>query len=659
VLADHPGKSALADNAECEPIFIICLFHRAADKSRGVLDSGAAVEPGKPLPQVRPIAVDKGCKFFRIVPGYLPQEDAVIDPQFQAIHPGSIRGYTETMEVRELSERMRQREDQLFLLLTLIIGAIVGLTIVAFIIATERVGLRLYPADGAPWRRLVTPIIGALVTGYFLFRYFPEARGSGIPQTKTALFAGSGDISLRTVIGKFLCSSASLASGIALGREGPSVHIGAGIASVLARWLRLPAEKVKSLLPVGAAAALAAAFNTPIAAVLFSLEEVMGDLHAPLLGSVVLSSATSWIVLHLLLGDEPLFHVPAYHLVHPVEFTFYAVLGVVGGLVSVWFVKMLLWMRSRFLTLPVHTLWLQPAAGGLVVGIFGWFVPEVLGVGYTYVGDALNGRMALKFMALLVILKVIATTSSYASGNAGGIFGPSLFIGAMVGGTVGSLAHLVLPQYTADVGAYALVGMGTTFAGIVRVPLTSVIMIFEMTRDYTIIVPLMISNLVSFYISYKLQRTPIYEALAHQVGIHLPSATTRQRLAQFRVGAAMRHPAVRLESSMSPAAALEAFHGSNGDLWPLFDGDKFTGMVSRSDLDRAVKEGCASIRLISHEHQFTHVHSDHTLDVVLHRMGSTGMRVLPVVSRRDIRRLEGIVTLDDVLRVYGLEDESE
>src|SRR5215471_20191130 len=221
------------------------------------------------------------------------------------------------MEVRDLTRRLPQREDQLFLLLTLVIGAVVGLTIVAFIIVTERVGLRLYPTEGAAWRRLITPIVGALVTGYLLYRYFPEARGSGIPQTKTALFAGTGNISLRTVIGKFCCSSGSLASGIALGREGPSVHIGAGIASVLARTFRLKPENVKTLLPVGAAAALAAAFNTPIAAVLFSLEEVMGDLHAPLLGSVVLSSATSWMMLHLLLGDEPLFHVAAYHLVAP------------------------------------------------------------------------------------------------------------------------------------------------------------------------------------------------------------------------------------------------------------------------------------------------------------------------------------------------------
>jgi len=558
------------------------------------------------------------------------------------------------MEVRGLLKHIREREDQLFLVLTLVIGAVVGLTIVAFILITERAGLRLYPADGGVWRRLITPVAGALVTGYFLFRFFPDARGSGIPQTKTALFAKGGRISLRTVVGKFCCSSASLASGIALGREGPSVHIGAGIASVLARAVGLKEEKVKSLLPVGAAAALAAAFNTPIAAVLFSLEEVMGDLHAPLLGSVVLSSATSWMVLHLLLGDEPLFHVPAYHLVHPIEFGVYAILGVVGGLVSVWFVKTLLWLRGWFLTLPPNTLWLQPAAGGLIVGIMGLIVPSVLGVGYTYVGEALNGKMVLQFMALLVVLKVIATTSSYASGNAGGIFGPSLFIGAMVGGTVGNLAHLAFPQYTADAGAYALVGMGTTFAGIVRVPLTSVIMIFEMTRDYSIIVPLMISNLVSFYISYKLQRTPIYEALAHQVGIHLPSVATRQASAQFRVSVAMRQPDVRIQSSMTPDVALKLIQDRDGDFWPVFDGESFYGMISGSELQRAVEEDALSVEPVAHREHFAHVHADHALDVVLQRMGTTGMKVLPVVSRSDVRVLEGIVRLEDILRVYGL-----
>src|SRR5882724_3183673 len=255
---------------------------------------------------------------------------------------------------------LKEREEQVFLVLTLLIGALVGAIVVAFILLTERFGARLYPAGGAAWRRLLVPVTGSLGMGYLLFRYFPDARGSGVPQTKAALYARGGRISLSTVFGKFFCTAATLASGIPLGREGPSVQVGAGIASVLGRSLGLRPEKVKALVPVGAAAAIAAAFNTPLAAVLFSLEEIMGDLHAPVLGSVVLASATSWMVLRLLLGNQPLFKVPQYQLVHPLEFAVYAVLGVAGGLVSVVFTKLLLGIRERFLRLPKKSVWLQP-----------------------------------------------------------------------------------------------------------------------------------------------------------------------------------------------------------------------------------------------------------------------------------------------------------
>ena len=428
-----------------------------------------------------------------------------------------------------LTTRLQQREDQVFLVLALVIGALTGMAVVAFILLTERAGMRLYPVGGARWRRLLLPVGGSLGIGYLLYLYFPDARGSGVPQTKAALYARGGRITMRTVIGKFFCTSGTLASGIPLGREGPSVQVGAGIASVIGRRLGLRPEKVKALLPVGAAAAIAAAFNTPIAAVLFALEEIVGDLHAPVLGSVVLASATSWMVLRLLLGNNPLFKVPQYQLVNPLEFGVYAVLGVAGGLVSVSFTKLLLGMRARFLRFPKKTVWFQPVAGGLLVGLLGLFVPQVLGVGYGYVGDVLNGRMALNLMVLLLVLKLVTVTTSYASGNAGGIFGPALFIGAMLGGTIGSVAHRLLPAHTATAGAYALVGMGAVFAGIVRAPMTSVLMIFEMTQDYAVIVPLMIANLVSLFISSRLQPEPIYEALAVQDGIHLPSAEVRQR----------------------------------------------------------------------------------------------------------------------------------
>src|SRR5580704_7708780 len=431
--------------------------------------------------------------------------------------------------LRQRMAVLQEREDQVFLVLALVIGALTGLAVVAFILLTERLGMRLYPVGSSAWRRVLIPVLGSMGMGYLLCRYFPYARGSGVPQTKAALFAHEGVITMRTILGKFLCTSATLASGIPLGREGPSVQVGGGIASVLGRLLGLRSEQVKRLIPVGAAAAIAAAFNTPLAAVLFALEEIVGDLNAPVMGAVVLASATAWVVLRVLLGNNPLFKVPQYQLVHPLEFAVYAVLGVAGGVVSVAFTKLLLGMRARFLRFPQNTIWFQPVAGGLLVGLMGWFVPQVLGVGYGFVGDALNGRMAFNLMVLLVVLKLIAVTTSYASGNAGGIFGPSLFIGAMLGGAVGTVAHHLFPAYTATPGAYALVGMGAVFAGVVRAPTTSVLMIFEMTQDYAVIVPLMIANMVSLFIASRLQHEPIYEALAVQDGIHLPSAAGHRR----------------------------------------------------------------------------------------------------------------------------------
>ncbi|MGH7497834.1 MAG: chloride channel protein [Gemmatimonadales bacterium] len=565
---------------------------------------------------------------------------------------------------------LRRRESQLALVLSLVIGALVGLVVVAFILLTGRLAARMYPAGGAGWRRILIPTLGSLVTGYLLYRYFPFARGSGVPQTKTAVFIHDGRISFRTVLGKFFCCSASLASGIALGREGPAVQIGAGLASVIARRLGLSKDQVKALIPVGGAAALAAAFNTPIAAVLFSLEEIMGDLHAPILGSVVLSSATSWMVLHLVLGDEPLFHVTGYHLVNPVEFAVYAVLGVVGGLGSVWFVKLLLALRQRFLDLPTWTTWFQPVAGGLTVGLMGYFHPQVLGVGYSEVEKALAGDMVLKVVVILAVLKIIATAVCYASGNAGGIFGPSLFIGAMIGASVGSVAHLLLPNYTAGPGAYALVGMGTAFAGIVRTPLTSVIMIFELTRDYTIIVPLMISNLIAFFISHHFQRQPIYEALARQDGVHLPTGEHRAQGAQLRVTTAMRPAAGETLSAESTIADALGRTGSSAlDAWPVADDEGLRGMIQRIELERAMSEGRADQKVVAllregpSPHRpdsaaLPHVHPDHSLTVALERMGAMRYNVLPVVSRANIRHLLGLVTLQDVLKAYGVAENS-
>jgi len=572
--------------------------------------------------------------------------------------------------LRSLVGDLRRKEDRLALLLSLVIGALVGLVVVAFILLTGRLAALMYPPGGSGWRRILVPTLGSLVTGYLLFKYFPLARGSGIPQTRAALFIHDGRISLRSVVGKFVCCATSLATGIPLGREGPAVYIGSGLASSIARRLGLSSAQIKALIPVGGAAALAAAFNTPIAAVLFSLEEIVGDLHAPVLGSVVIASATSWMVLHLVLGDNPLFHVPAYHLVSPAELGVYVVLGIVGGLSSVVFVKMLLGMRARFARLPSGSLWIQPVAGGLAVGVFGYFVPQVLGVGYDQVERVLNGDVVLKAVVLLAVLKIICTSVAYASGNAGGIFGPSLFIGSMVGASVGAVAHLLFPGSTAGPGAYALVGMGAAFAGIVRTPLTSVIMIFEVTRDYTIIVPLMIANLIAYYISQKLQKEPIYEALARQDGLHLPTRASGAPSGVLRVSAAIRKAPESLTPEMTISEAAERVKDTVFDSWPVADDLGLVGMVRTRHIAAAMDQGRQEMTIArlmqiarrsdgdSHA-ALPHVHNDQPLSRALARMRDTGHKVLPVVSRANARIVLGIVTFADILKAYGVERADE
>ena len=560
------------------------------------------------------------------------------------------------LQARRWMAFLHQREQQVFLLLTLLIGALVGMTVVAFIVLTEHFAAHISPTNASHWQRVCVPILGSLAMGYLLYKYFPDARGSGVPQTKAAMYARGGKITLGTVIGKFFCTSATLASGIPLGREGPAVQVGGGIASVLGRKLGLSQERVKALIPVGASAAIAAAFNTPLAAVLFALEEVVGDLHAPVLGSVVLASATSWAMLRLLLGNNPLFSVPQYQLVHPIEFIVYAILGVLGGFVSVIFTKSLTGLRDKFLHFSQRALWFQPAAGGVAVGLMGWFVPQVLGVGYKYVGDALNGNMAFRLMLILLFLKFIGVVVSYASGNAGGIFGPSLFLGAMLGGVVGTVAHNLAPMYIAAPGVYALVGMGTCFAGIVRAPMTSVLMIFEITRDYSVIVPLMISNLVAFFISQRFQDQPIYEVLAHQDGIHLPTAETRALPGQAQVIQVMRPASLILKAEMTVHEAADRVLGSEFHCWPVEDKIGVVGVMNQQMLQKALGdgEGTRTLRELVEAMDFPHLHADHSLASVLERLGTSQLEMLPVVSRADVHKLEGIVVLQDVLKFYGL-----
>jgi chloride channel protein, CIC family len=418
---------------------------------------------------------------------------------------------------------LRLREERVFLVLTIVVGILAGLSAVLFSLGIDFASRRLFGLAPSTARLFLVPLLMSVVTGVLLATVFPDVRGSGVPQTEAAYHLGGGHIPARVGIGKFITGILCIGSGHSMGREGPSVQIGASVASTIGRWLDLSPRRARDLVPVGAAGALAAAFNTPVAAVLFALEEIIGDLNAPLIGSTVIASVASVIVERSIMGNEPLFHVPTYHLMHPAELVAYAALGVIGGGVSIIFCKLLLGLRRAFQQLPARTRIIQPAIGGLVIGVVLVYVPAVMGVGYEYVDQALNGGLVLPTMALLGAVKLGATVVSYASGNAGGIFAPSLYIGAMAGGAMGALVHAHAPFPTAEAGAYALVGMGTLFAGIIRAPMTSVFMIFEITQDYQILVPLMVANMLSFFISSRYQPMPVYHELLRQDNVHLPS----------------------------------------------------------------------------------------------------------------------------------------
>ena len=357
-----------------------------------------------------------------------------------------------------------------------------------------------------------------------------------------------------------------------------------------------------------------------------------------------------------MLGNDPLFQVPQYQLVNPWELAVYAVLGVAGGLVSVAFTQLLLRGRAWFAKLPRKTVWIQPLAGGVLIGAMGWFVPQVMGVGYKYVGDVLNGGMGLKLLVILLVLKLVATAISYASGNAGGIFGPSLFLGAMLGGAIGTIAHSLFPQYVATPGAYALVGMGTAFAGVVRAPMTSVVMIFEITRDYAVIVPLMISNLVSYFVASRLQREPIYESLAEQDGIHLPHAESAHKRSQRQVARIMRSPGEVFSADEALDEALERARKSATRTWIVKDERGVLGLLNREELAKAavMPEPVKQVGDLIESKEFPHLHSDQTFDVALDRMGGAGLDLIPVVSRANVREIVGVVYLEDVLESYGL-----
>jgi chloride channel protein, CIC family len=548
-------------------------------------------------------------------------------------------------------------EEVFFLILCVFIGIFSGLAVVCFRLAIDWIHLALLGPlpQTHSWRLFVVPSLAGLVVAILVIHVFPGIRGSGVNQTKSALYIFNGFIPFRTAVGKFICSGIAIGSGQSLGPEDPSLQIGAGIASALGRQLEISREKLRLMAPVGAAAGLAAAFNAPISAVLFVIEEVIGRWSAGILGSVVLSAVASVVVVRSFLGSEPLFRIPITTFRRPSELIAYAILGIVGGLASVAFAKSIGFLRPRLKVLPRWTHYFQPAVAGLLVGFIGFLgFPQVMGAGYDSMDQAMHGQFAWKVLALLALFKIIATTVSFVSGTPGGMFAPTLFIGAMLGGAVGDIERYFLPHLTGSTGTYVLVGMGVLFAGFLRVPMTSVFMVLEVSGNYEIIVPVIVANTFSYLISRSLQTIPIFDLLTRQDGLILPSLEEEREETILRVEDAMLAvPSVILSAQDYVDANFRRVQDSTDSAFLVRMHPSGWSVVARDQLQRLYREGKGELTLASvlPAQSLPSLYPDLPLDSALRYVNDYPL--IPVVNRADSRRLEGTVSRESVFKKYG------
>jgi CIC family chloride channel protein len=567
------------------------------------------------------------------------------------------------MPVRVL-ERAKQAEHSFMVLMAVIVGCLGGIGAVLFRLLIQAVqktawGELPFSIDllrSVPdWRVVLVPAIGGLIVGPLVYYLAREAKGHGVPEVMEAVAMRAGVIRPRLVIVKSLASAISIGTGGSVGREGPIVQIGSALGSSVGQLMRLSGNRLRTLVGCGAAAGIAATFNAPIAGALFAAEVILGEFVVTQFTPIVISSVVATVISRHYLGDVPAFVVPQYILTSPWELAFYAVLGVLAAFVALGFVRFLYLAEDAADRLPLPP-WLLAAVGGAAVGGIGLFYPHVLGVGYESIEQALRGDMALGLLALLLLLKILATSTTIGSGGSGGVFAPSLFIGAMVGGTVGTLAHRWMPEIAASPGAYALVGMGALVAGTTHAPLTAILIIFELTSDYKLIVPLMAACMLSTLITTRLSRDSIYTVKLRRRGIDIRRGRDINVLRALKVAEVMSHDAATVPAgqSVGELIGLVADHPQSC-FYVVGDDRRLEGVIVLAELRKILPdlEGVeALVALDLARTDLGTLSPQQDLDTVMRIFAGKNREELPVVEEG---RMVGVVSRQHLLDAYNEE----
>ncbi|MBN2527685.1 MAG: chloride channel protein [Deltaproteobacteria bacterium] len=569
--------------------------------------------------------------------------------------------------------RLRDNEHIFLVISAIMLGIFAAYGAIAFRYLILWSTSFFHPADGGllgaiglgrHWAMLLVPMIGGLIVGMVVFKIAPEVKGSGIPEVMEAVAKKGGAIRWRVVLTKAIAAAVTIGSGGSAGREGPIVHIGATIGSVLGQILQASVRNIRTFVACGAAAAIAATFNAPIAGALFAIEVVLGDMRVASMSPIVIASVVATVVSRHYLGDFPAFEVPAFTLVSYREMILYAVVGIVSGLFSVAFIRVLYWFSERFDGLNVVP-WLKPAIGGLAVGAIGLVVPNVFGVGYETINSALNGDSITianwsGWPVLLIVMfaKMLATSFTLGSGGSGGVFAPSLFVGAVLGAAFGSVVNIIFPEWTAPASAYALVGMGAVVSSTTHAPITAILIIFELTNNYKIIPPLMLACVIGVLLSSYLRADSIYTEKLTRRGVKMSRGRDLNLLKAIPVSAVMDTHIQSVSADTPVTVLFKLLTGGQKPTAVVVDAqDRYVGTVELQDVREVLHESeeLAFVVVAADvaDRTTSAVYPDERLDYVMQLFGNMHRDELPVCTSREDPVVVGTITRKAVIDAYN------